>query len=124
MLVAKMQALRGVVRRATGWALFLAPPLFLLWIWVRYMRQSELGLLPGVLVSCQTFSGPFAWVLLEVDPWPPVGWIFAGSALGFVAGYSWIIWRTDFGRRCVLLHPLVSFAWCLVGFLRTAPYVT
>lgn len=118
-----MQNSYGLLRRGTGWLLFVSPVCFLFWLWCRYAILSDSGIVLGVLVSCQTVSGPFAWLLVEIHPWPPAGLIFAVLALGLVGGYSWIIWRTAFGGRWVLLHPLLSLAWCLVGFFRTAPYV-
>jgi hypothetical protein len=114
------QASYGFLRRAIGWACFLAPIPFVFMVWVPYLADRR-GVLFGVLVSCQTVSGPLAWVLLEVQPSPPAGWIFAALALALVGAYSWVIWTTPFGRRWFLLHPLVSLTWCLIGMLRILP---
>lgn len=95
----------GLLRRGTGWVLFVAPILFISWVWCRYAIQSDRGVQLGVLVSCQTVSGPFAWLLLRIHPWPPAGWIFVAIALGLVGVYSWVIWRTAFGRSLGSASP-------------------
>lgn len=113
-----------VVGRAIGWMLFAAPIALVISMWLRYARSCNWSPLDALLISCQTLSGPLAWVTCGAQYDSHSRWIYCVLAGICVGCYSYVIIRVPCSLRWAALHLLVATCWCGIGLLWTGSHAT